>query len=81
MTFCLAQQLEFFYIFFFFSKINSPSKNLQNYTSTAVGHGGSLPLCPARECTVATATAVAHGGKGAVYFKNFVTFLFELGWR
>jgi hypothetical protein len=79
----------FFTFFLFFAKINGPPKTLHNYTSTTVGDGGRVPTAmshggsdsTARWCTLATATAVAHGGRGTICFQNFVTFLFELGWR
>jgi hypothetical protein len=55
----------FFYIFFFFSKIYCPQKNLQNYTSTTVGDCGRvLPPCP-------TMLATAVGVQSVLKVCNF----------
>jgi hypothetical protein len=86
---CLKKSLNFFFFlhfsFLFFANIYGPQKNLQNYTSSAVGDGDrDLPSCPtavggARYCSAflpTWATAV-----GFSLFSNICHFLFELGWR
>jgi hypothetical protein len=83
-TFPVSPFPEFFLHFFqlIFAKTNGPSKKLQKYKSTAVGHGDSGPTfvphgvsySTVRGCTVATATAVAQGGSGPICFQNFVIF-------